>query len=152
MADDCGCVVGDYRGIRRTGSPIPGLVKVKDFQDLWKRAAITALVLGAIFALSAEISGSRIVWGLAAGIIPGEIDLVGLGLRLPLWARLNPRAAVAGVNFRLLSRLVVLGIYFYVLRRYTDVSLYGALIGIFLPHLSYLVWAAFHSKGKGVNG
>ncbi|PSR20908.1 MAG: hypothetical protein C7B45_12800 [Sulfobacillus acidophilus] len=125
---------------------------MKDFQDLWKRAAIMALVLGAMFAMSAGISGSRILWGLAAGIIPGEIDLVGLGLRLPLWARLNPRAAVTGVNLRLLSRLVVLGIYFYVLKRYTDVSVYAALIGVFLPHLVYLVWAAVHSKGKGVNG
>jgi hypothetical protein len=125
---------------------------MKTFNALWKQAAIIALAFGLIFTISAAISGSLFLWGLAAGIIPGELDLVGLGLRLPLWARLNPRAAVAGLNLRLLSRLVVLGIYFYVLRRYTPVSIYGALIGVFVPHAVYLVWAAFHSKGKGVNG
>ncbi|MDA8206251.1 MAG: hypothetical protein M0Z36_09280 [Thermaerobacter sp.] len=125
---------------------------MKDFRDQWKKAAIAALLLGLMFAISALMSGSEFMWGLAAGIIPGEIDFIGLALRLPLWARLNPRAAVAGVNLRLLSRLIVLGISFYVLRRYTAVNLYGALIGIFIPYVVYLVWAAFHSKGKGVNG
>lgn len=125
---------------------------MKDFKDQWKQAAIIALALGLALAGIGLVTGSPNIWGLASGIIPGEIDLVGLGLRLPLWARLNPRAAVSGVNLRLLSRLVVLGIYFYVLRRYTTVSVYSALIGIFIPHLVYVVWAAFHSKGKGVNG
>lgn len=125
---------------------------MKAFEALWKQAAIIALGLAILLAAGAAISGSLFIWGLAAGIVPGEIDLVGLGLRLPLWARLNPRAAVAGLNLRLLSRLVVLGIYFYVLRRYTPVNIYGALIGVFVPHLVYLTWAAFHSKGKGVNG
>lgn len=125
---------------------------MKTFEGLWKQAAIIALALGVLSAVSAAISGSLFIWGLAAGIIPGELDLVGLGLRLPLWARLNPRAAVAGLNLRLLSRLVVLGIYFYVLRRYTPVSVYGALVGVFVPQAVYLIWAAFHNKGKGVNG
>ena len=125
---------------------------MKAFKDLWKRAALISLVIGFILAASAAVSRSQFIWGLAAGIIPGEIDLVGLGLRLPLWARLNPRAAVAGVNLRLLSRLVILGVYFYVLRRFTAVNLDGALIGVFIPHVVYLVWVAFHSKGKGVNG
>jgi len=125
---------------------------VKEFQNLWKHAAVISLALGVVLAGVALISGSLVVWGFAAGILPGEIDLVGLGLRLPLWARLNPRAAVMGMNFRLLSRLVVLGVYFYVLKQYTHVNLYAALFGIFIPHLVYLVWAAFHSKGKGVNG
>ncbi len=57
-----------------------------------------------------------------------------------------------GLNLRLLSRLVLLGIYFYVLKRYTTVNLSAALAGVFAPHVVYLVWAAFHSRGKGVNG
>lgn len=125
---------------------------MKTFAALWKQAAIIAMALGLVFALIGAVTGSLFIWGLAAGIVPGEIDLVGLGLRLPLWARLNPRAAVTGLNLRLLSRLVVLGIYFYVLKRYTPVSVYGALIGVFVPHAVYLAWVAFHSKGKGVNG
>ncbi len=111
-----------------------------------------SLATGVVFVVIAALSGSQTAWGLAAGIVPGEIDLIGLGLRLPLWARLNPRAAVSGLNIRLLSRLVVLGIYFYVLKRYTSVNLDAALGGVFVPHLVYLVWAAFHHKGKGVNG
>ncbi len=124
---------------------------MKAFQAIWKQAAVGALALGVLLALGGLVTGSPFIWGLAAGIVPGEMDLVGLGLRLPLWARLNPRAAVTGVNFRLLSRLVVLGIYFYGLKRYTDVNLYAALIGVFVPHVVYLAWAVFHSKGKGVN-
>ena len=124
---------------------------MKAFEESWRKAAFISLVVAVVLAIYAAISGSLFVWGLAAGIVPGEIDLVGLGLRLPLWARLSPRAAVSGIILRLLSRLVVLGIYFYVLQRYTSVSLSGALIGIFVPHFVYLVWAAFHSTGKGVN-
>ncbi len=125
---------------------------MKDFQNLWKQAAVISFGIGVVLAVIAMIAASPIFWGLASGIIPGEIDLVGLGLRLPLWARLNPRAAVSGINLRLLSRLVLLGIYFYVLKHYTDFNIYAALAGIFVPHLVYLVWAAFHRKGKGVNG
>lgn len=125
---------------------------MKAFSTLWKQSAIIGVAVGAAFAVVALITGSLFLWGLAAGIIPGEIDFVGLGLRLPLWARLNPRAAVTGVNMRLISRLVVLGVYFYVLKRYTHVNLYGALMGVFVPHAVYLVWAALHSWRKGVNG
>lgn len=125
---------------------------MKEFQNLWKRAAVFSIVLGLALVGAAAITRSYVLWGFAAGILPGEIDLVGLGLRMPLWARLNPRAAVMGINFRLVSRLVVLGVYFYVLKRYTDVNLYAALAGVFVPHVVYLVWAALHSKGKGVNG
>lgn len=152
MAHHRGGFVGYCGWVCGAVSIVPDSVKVKDYRDLWKQAALASLVLGIIFAISAAISGSEIMWGLAAGIVPGEINLVGLGLRLPLWARLNPRAAVTGVNLRLLSRLVILGISFYVLKRYTAVSLYSALIGIFIPDFIHLVWAAFHSKGKGVNG
>lgn len=125
---------------------------MKDFQALWKHAAIVSVALGIVLAGLGFASGSSVFWGLAAGIIPGDIDLIGLGLRLPLWARLNPRAAMMGINFRLLSRLVVLGVYFYVLKQYTHVNVYAALGGVFIPHAAYLVWAAFHSRGKGVNG
>lgn len=125
---------------------------MKEFQERWQQAAVISLAIGVVFVVIAAISGSQAAWGLAAGVVPGEIDLIGLGLRLPLWARLNPRAAVSGLNLRLLSRLVVLGIYFYVLKRYTSVNLDAALAGVFVPHLVYLVWAAFHHKGKGVNG
>ncbi len=125
---------------------------MKAFAVLWKQAVLMALVIGLILTATAAVVGSQFVWGLASGIIPGEIDVMGLGLRLPLWARLNPRAAVAGVNLRLLSRLVILAVYFYVLRRFTAVNVYGALIGVFIPHVVYLVLAAFQSKGKGVNG
>lgn len=125
---------------------------MKAFAGLWKVAAVIALVIGVLLAVGGAISGSQFILGLAAGILPGEIDLVGLGLRLPLWARLNPRAAVSGVNLRLLSRLVVLGVYFYVLKRYTHLNLDAVLIGVFVPHAVYLAWAALHSKGKGVNG
>nr|WP_207711410.1 hypothetical protein [Sulfobacillus harzensis] len=119
---------------------------------MWKQAAVFAVVIGVVCVVIAAISGSMVAWGIAAGILPGDIDLVGLGLRLPLWARLNPRAAVMGLNLRLLSRLVLLGVYFYVLQRYTRVNLDAALGGVFVPHLIYLVWAALHHKGKGVNG
>lgn len=124
---------------------------MKEFKDLWKQAAVIALGVGVIFLLAALATASPILWGLAVGIVPGEIDLIGLGLRLPLWARLNPRAAVTGVNLRLLSRLVILGVYFYVLRRYTQVSIYSALAGVFIPHAVYLIWAAIHGRSKGVS-
>lgn len=125
---------------------------MKEFHSLWKQSALIAALLGIVLAGIGAVTGSLVFWGLAAGIVPGEIDLIGLGLRLPLWARLNPRAAATGMNFRLLSRLVLLGIYFYVLKRFTTVNLDATLAGVFIPHLVYLVWAAFHSKGKGVNG
>jgi multisubunit Na+/H+ antiporter MnhG subunit len=150
VADDYRRADGDCGGICGAFSVVAGFITVKAFQDLWKRAAVISLVFGGALTVVAWITGSPVLWGLATGIAPGEVDLVGLGLRLPLFAQLNPRAAVTGVNLRFLSRLLVLGVYFYVLHRYTTISLYSAIIGIFVPHAVYLVLAARASRGKGV--
>lgn len=97
------------------------------------------------------MTGSPVAWGFSVGILPGIIDLVGLGLRLPLWAKLNHRAAVLSMNLRFVSRLVLLGVYFYALHRFTHVPVRWALGGIFIPHVIYLVWVVWQHKGKGVN-
>ncbi|AEW06296.1 hypothetical protein Sulac_2835 [Sulfobacillus acidophilus DSM 10332] len=131
---------------------VADITPVKEFTTQWKRAAALTALIGIGLALAGWVTGSRILWGLAMGILPGLVDLIGLGLRLPLWARLNPRAAIVGLNLRLVSRLVLLGGYFYVLSHYTHVALGWALAGIFLPHVVFLVWAAFNRTGKGVNG
>ncbi|MCY0879201.1 MAG: hypothetical protein OWU84_09705 [Firmicutes bacterium] len=123
---------------------------MKAFHDLWKKAAVISLLVGAGLAAIAWGSGSLVIWGLAVGIAPGEVDLIGLGLRLPLFAQLNPRAAITGVNLRFLSRLLVLGVYFYALHRYTKISIDGAIVGIFVPYAIYLILAATASRGKGV--
>lgn len=102
-----------------------------------------------MLAVAAGVTGSAPMWGISAGIVPGVIDLVGLGLRMPLWARLNQRAAATSINLRFLSRLVVLAVYFYLLHRYTRVSLDWAVAGIFVPHAVYLLWAVRRHRARG---
>jgi hypothetical protein len=132
-----------------SGSP-----EVNEFSALWRKSAAASLSLSLVFVLVGLLfAGGKIVfWSLAAGIIPGVVDLVGLGLRLPLWARLNGRAAVASINLRLLSRLVLLGVFFYALQHFTDLDLGWALAGIFLPYVVYLTGAIWGLRHKGVNG
>ncbi len=129
-----------------------GLVKMNEFSILWRRSAAASLSLAGFLVLIGLLFPGQIAfYSLAAGILPGIVDLVGLGLRLPLWSRLNPRAAVASINLRLFSRLIILGVFFYVLQRFTDLSVGWALAGIFVPYAIYLVWAIFRSRHKGVN-
>lgn len=125
---------------------------MKDFTNLWRKSAAVSLGLAALLAVVGLATGSNAVWGLSLGIIPGVIDLVGLGLRLPLWARLNHRAAVTSVNLRLFSRLLVLAVYFYVLHRYTHVNLKWTVVAVFIPHAILGIWAFIQQRGKGVNG
>lgn len=125
---------------------------MNDFTNLWRKSAAVSLGLAALLAVAGLVTGSNVVWGLSLGIIPGVIDLVGLGLRLPLWARLNQRAAVTSVNLRLFSRLLVLAVYFYVLHRYTYVNLRWTVVALFIPHAMYGIWAFIQHRGKGVNG
>ncbi|MHB1610505.1 MAG: hypothetical protein ACYCT0_02300 [Sulfobacillus sp.] len=125
---------------------------MKEFTNLWRKSAAVSLGLAALLAVAGLVTGSNAIWGLALGIIPGVMDLVGLGLRLPLWARLNQRAAVASVNLRLLSRLVVLAVYFYVLHRYTQVNLKWAVVAVFFPHAIYGLWAFIQHRSRGVKG
>lgn len=127
---------------------------MNEFSALWRKSAAVSLSLALAFVLIGFLvtSGRMVFWSLAAGILPGVVDIVGLGLRLPLWARLNGRAAVASINLRLLSRLVLLGAFFYVLQHFTHLDLRWALGGIFLPFAIYLVGAIVSSRHKGVNG
>ncbi len=123
---------------------------MKEFTNLWRKSAAVSLGLATLLAVAGLVTGSNAIWGVALGIIPGVIDLVGLGLRLPLWARLNQRAAVTSINLRLMSRLMVLAVYFYILHRYTQVNLKFAVVAVFLPHAIYGLWAFIQHKGKGV--
>ncbi len=125
---------------------------MKEFQNHWKRAALIALAISIVCMGGGLVTGSRMAWGVAAGFVPGEVDLIGLGLRLPLWARLTPRAAVVGLNLRLLSRLLLVGVYFYILHHYTVISVPWALVGLFVPHAVYLVDAIWQQRGKEVSG
>ncbi|WP_053960543.1 hypothetical protein [Sulfobacillus thermosulfidooxidans] len=127
---------------------------MNEFSALWRKSAAASLSLALVFVLIGLLvaSGRMVFWSIAAGILPGVVDVVGLGLRLPLWARLNGRAAVASINLRLLSRLVLLGVFFYVLQHYTRLDLRWALAGIFVPYAIYLIGAIFSSRHKGVNG
>ncbi len=122
---------------------------MNEFSALWRKSAAASLGLSLIFMLSGWLFADvrTVLWSLATGIIPGVVDLVGMGLRLPLWARLNVRAGVTSINLRLLSRLVLVGVFFYVLQHYTHLDLGWALAGIFLPHAVYLVkaiWSLRH--------
>ncbi len=105
-----------------------------------------------LLALAGAVTGSARASGLAAGMVLGIVDLVGLGLRLPLWAKLNQRAATMSMNLRFLSRLALVGVYFYALRRFTQVNVFWTLAGLFVPHALYLVGAVWQQRGKGVNG
>ena len=92
--------------------PGSGLAKVKDFSLLWRRSAAASLSLaGCLVLIGLAVPGSVIFFSVAAGILPGIVDLVGLGLRLPLWAKLNQRAALTSINLRLFSRLILLGVF-----------------------------------------
>jgi len=125
---------------------------MKEFRAAWLASAAMAAGAALILAIVGEIIGSRVAWSVAAGIVLGIVDLVGLGMRLPMWAKLGHRAATLSMNLRLLSRLILLGVSFYALKRFTHLSLGAALIGIFVPHVMYLGWVIWQHKGKGVNG
>ena len=130
----------------------PGLAKVKEFSMLWRRSAAASLSLAGCLVLIGVLVPNRIIFfSMAAGILPGIVDLVGLGLRLPLWAKLNQRAALTSINLRLFSRLILLGVFFYVIQHYTTLSVGWSLLGIFVPYAIYLIWAIFRSRHKGVN-
>lgn len=132
--------------------PGSGLAKVKDFSLLWRRSAAASLSLaGCLVLIGLAVPESVIFFSVAAGILPGIVDLVGLGLRLPLWAKLNQRAALTSINLRLFSRLILLGVFFYVIQHYTSLRVGWALVGIFVPYAIYLIWAIFRSRHKGVN-
>ncbi len=143
---------GNRSRVLRTVPSLTGFVKVKDFTNLWRKSAAVSLGLTALLAVAGWVSGSNAVWGLCLGILPGIGDLVGLGLRLPLWARLNQRAAMTSINLRLFSRLLVLAVYFYVLQRYTHVNLKWAVVAVFIPYAVFGIWAFIQHRGKGVNG
>jgi hypothetical protein len=125
---------------------------MQDFAVLWRRAAALSLLLAAVGAAAALVTGSPALWGLAAGVVPGTLDLAGLGTRLPLWAKLRPAAAMVGVNLRWFSRLAVLGLLFFLLAKYTAVNLHWTAGGIFVPYGLYLLLLGLKTTGKGVNG
>lgn len=122
------------------------------FTLLWRRAAAASLILTAASAAAAATTGSQALWGLTAGLVPGILDLAGMGVRLPMWARLRPAAAMVGVNVRFFSRLAILGFLFYLLSKYTSVDLHWTAGGIFVPYGFYVLFLAIHTIGKGVNG
>ncbi|MDA8066173.1 MAG: hypothetical protein M0031_11875 [Thermaerobacter sp.] len=122
------------------------------FTALWRRSVALSVVFGVVLTVAALLTGSVALWGLVAGVVPGTVDLAGLGMRLPLWARLRPAAAMVGINLRFFSRLAVLGLLFFLLARYTSVDLHWTAGGIFVPYGLYLLLLAFQTRGKGVNG
>lgn len=125
---------------------------MKEFKAAWKNSTAISLGVMVVSAFFGILMRSPLGVGLAAGIIPGVIDLVGLGLRLPLWARLSQGGATLSMNLRFLSRLALLGVYFYVLHKYTRLDLRWAIVGLFVPHAIYLVWIVLQHRDKGVNG
>ncbi len=82
--------------------------------------------------------------GLLAGLVLGSIDLLSLGLRLPLWAKASRGTAMFLVNTRFLCRLGLLAVVTYSLERWVGMGIVPwATVGIFLPQITFGVEAWF---------
>lgn len=125
---------------------------MNDFKALWQKTAGLSLLVSVMSAVFGSVTGSGVAWGISLGILPGIIDVIGLGLRLPLWAKLNQGSAILSINLRLMSRLLVLAVFFYGLKKFTRVNIDWAVLGLVIPYAIYIAWAIWQHKGKGVDG
>lgn len=113
----------------------------KDFSRLLGRT-VRLTAVGAGMLGVASLIWPDYAFGMLVGILLGGIDLVSLGLRLPLWVK-APRGMVYFlVNARFVFRLGLLAVACYFLERWVGMGvLPWATAGIFLPYITFGVEA-----------
>ncbi|MCY0880974.1 MAG: hypothetical protein OWS74_03180 [Firmicutes bacterium] len=127
------------------------MAAVKEYASLWKKSAAVSLGVAAGLAIGGLLIKQHFAWSMLLGLVLGVIDLIGLGMRLPLWVKLGPGPAMVSINVRMLSRLAVLAVVLYVIRLIWAVKLGAFLIGLFFPYIVYLYYAIRQSINKGVD-